>query len=85
MHLYRGRTDQFIGDAVRNPLASQLSARFLQEFRYRPSPSEVTSWQNSLRAMADVLRLADLTDQGILVELQASPHLTSPRLPDHRV
>jgi hypothetical protein len=78
MHLYRGSTDQFIGDAVRNRLASQLAERFLQEFRYRPSTSEVMSWQNSLRAMADVLQLADLTDQGILVELQLP--LTSRRL-----
>lgn len=78
MHLYRGSTDQFVGDAVRNRLASQLSERFLQEFRYRPSTSEVASWQNSLRAMADVLQLADLTDQGILVELQLP--LTSRRL-----
>ncbi len=78
MHLYRGSTDQFIGDAVRNRLAARLSERFFHEFRYRPSTSEVASWQNSLRAMADVLQLAELTDQGILVELQLP--LTSKRL-----
>ena len=78
MHLYRGTTQQFIGDAVRNRLASQLADRFFDEFRYRPSPSEVTSWQNSFRAMSDVLVLADLTDQGILVELKLP--LTSKRL-----
>ncbi len=78
MHLYRGSTDQFIGDAVRARLAGQLADRFFDEYRYRPSPSEVTSWQNSLRAMADVLKLADLTDQGILVELRLP--LTSRRL-----
>jgi DUF2075 family protein len=78
VHLYRGTTEQFIGDAVRNRLAGQLADRFFDEFRYRPSPSEVTSWQNSLRAMADVLALGDLTDQGILVELKLP--LTSKRL-----
>lgn len=78
MHLYRGTTEQFIGDAVRNRLATQLSDRFFDEFRYMPSPSEVTSWQNSLRAMSDVLDLADLKDQGILVELKLP--LTSKRL-----
>ena len=48
MHLYRGTTEQFIGDAVRARLAGRLIDRFFEEYRYRPSPSEVTSWQNSL-------------------------------------
>ncbi len=78
MHLYRGSTEQFIGDAVRARLAGHLADRFFDEYRYRPAESEVRSWQNSLRAMADVLQLADLRDQGILVELQLP--LTSKRL-----
>lgn len=78
MHLYRGTTRQFIADAERERLAGQLADRFLEEFRYRPAPSEVASWQNSLRAMADVLAAADLRDQGILVELRLP--LTSKRL-----
>lgn len=78
MHLYRGSTDQFIADAVRARLAGQLADRFFDEYRYRPAMSEVNAWQNSLRAMADVLQLADLRDQGILVELRLP--LTSKRL-----
>ena len=70
MHLYQGTTQQFIGDATQARLASQLADRFFQEFRYRPSPSEVTSWRNSLGAMATVLQLADLTERGILVEVR---------------
>jgi len=78
VHLYRGTTDRFVGDAVRARLAGLLADRFFEEFRYRPPQSEVNAWQNSLRAMADVLQLADLTDQGILVELRLP--LTSRRL-----
>ncbi len=78
MHLYSGDTDQFVRDAVMSRLAARLSDRFFEEFRYKPAPSEVASWQNSLRAMADVLQLADLRDQGIVVELQLP--LTSKRL-----
>ncbi len=78
MHLYQGTTEQFIGDAVRNRLATQLSARFFQEFRYRAPESEVLAWRNSLAAMANVLQLADLTDQGVLVELKLP--LSSKRL-----
>jgi DUF2075 family protein len=78
MHLYRGSTEQFIGDAVRARLAGLLADRFFDEYRYRPAQSEVNAWQNSLRAMADILQLADLRDQGILVELRLP--LTSKRL-----
>ncbi len=78
MHLYQGTTGQFIGDAARNRMAGQLSDRFFQEFRYRASESEVLAWRNSLGAMASVLQLADLTDQGILVELKLP--LSSKRL-----
>ena len=78
MHLYQGTSEQFIADAVQARLANQLADRFFEEFRYRPSPSEVTSWRNSLGAMAHVLQLADLTDQGILVELKLP--LSSKRL-----
>ena len=70
MHLYQGTTSQFIADATQARLANQLGDRFFQEFRYQPSPSEVTSWRNSLSAMATVLQLADLNDQGILVEVR---------------
>ncbi len=78
MHLYQGTSEQFIADATQARLANQLADRFFDEFRYRPPPSEVHAWQNSLGAMATVLQLADLTDQGILVELKLP--LSSKRL-----
>src|SRR4051812_16466481 len=70
VHLYSGTTVDFVADATRNRLAGVLSEAFFDHFRYQPSRSEVQSWQNSLRAMSDVVGLADLTDQGIAVELQ---------------
>src|SRR5436190_7761473 len=78
MHLYQGSTRQFIGDATQARLANMLSDRFFEEFRYRPAPSEVNSWRNSLGAMATVLQRADLRDQGVLVELKLP--LSSKRL-----
>jgi hypothetical protein len=78
VHLYQGTSEQFIADAVQARLANQLSDRFFQEFRYKPAPSEVMSWQNSLAAMANVVQLADLRDQGIIVELKLP--LSSKRL-----
>ena len=78
VHLYQGTSEQFIADAVQARLANQLADRFFDEFRYRPGQSEVNSWRNSLGAMAHVLQDADLTDQGILVELKLP--LSSKRL-----
>lgn len=78
MHLYQGTSAQFIADAVQARLANQLVERFFQEFRYRPGLAEVNSWRNSLGAMAHVLQLADLRDQGVLVELKLP--LSSKRL-----
>jgi uncharacterized protein len=78
MHLYRGGTQRFIGDATQAKLATLLADRFFQEFRYRPPTSEVSAWQKSLSRLAQVLQVADLTDQGILVELKLP--LSSKRL-----
>jgi hypothetical protein len=78
VHLYQGTSERFIADATQALLANLLSDRFFDEFRYRPAPSEVTSWRNSLAAMANVLQLADLRDQGVLVELKLP--LSSKRL-----
>jgi hypothetical protein len=78
MHLYSGTSVEFISDATRNVIAEKLEQRFLERFRYSPGKSEVRSWQNSLSRMAGVLRDVDLTDNGVVVELQLP--LSSKRL-----
>ena len=70
MHLYSGSTIDFVSDATRNKIAGKLEGAFFQYFRYSPGQSEVRSWQNSLRAMASVVELANLDDNGIVVEFQ---------------
>jgi hypothetical protein len=70
MHLYSGSTEDFVADSVRSRITQKLDDAFFEYFRYHASPSEVRSWQNSLRAMADAVTLADLVDHGIVVELQ---------------
>lgn len=78
MHLYSGSSTDFIADSTRNRIAGMLEDSFFQHFRYRPSQSEVRSWQNSLRAMSSVVDLAGLDDHGVAVELQLP--LSSKRL-----
>lgn len=70
MRLYSGMSREFIQDTVHNRIATKLSDAYFSYFRYRPPASEVASWRNSLRAMAQIVDLARLHDHGILLEYQ---------------
>jgi uncharacterized protein len=78
MRLYAGMSTDFIKEAARNQISERLRDAFFAYYRFKPSPSEVNSWRNSLRAMKDVLDLASLHDHGILPEYQLP--LSSKRL-----
>lgn len=78
MQLYAATSRQFIEDTIRHRIDKKLQRAFYDHFRYKPSPSEVRSWENSLIRMSSVLQYADLTDNGILLEYQLP--LTSKRL-----
>ena len=78
MRLYAGMSQNFIHDTVHNQIAGKLSEAFIKHFRYKPSPNEVNSWRNSLRAVSDVFQLAHLDDHGVILEFQLP--LTSRRL-----
>ena len=78
MKLYSGSAAEFVHDATRNQIADKLKAAFFAHFRFNPSPGEVGSWRNSLRAMSDVVHHGDLMDSGVLLEYQLP--LSSKRL-----
>lgn len=78
MRLYSGMSQNFIRDTVHNQIAGMLSDAFIKHYRYKPSPNEVTSWRNSLRAVSDVFQVAQLEDHGVILEFQLP--LTSRRL-----
>ena len=78
MHLYTGSSKQFMNDVVQNRIAESMRNTFFNHFRFSPSPNEVRSWQNSLRAMCNVLQHGSFDDNGIIVEYQLP--LTSKRL-----
>src|SRR5262245_12024443 len=58
MRLYSGMSEDFIRDTTRNRIAERLRDAFFAYYRYNPSPAEINSWRNSLRAMTDVLDIA---------------------------
>jgi len=70
MRLYAGSSGQFVEDTVQNQVAGKLKNAFFSHFRYNPPHAEITSWQNSLRAMALVLQHGDLLDHGVFLEYQ---------------
>jgi len=78
MRLYAGTSKEFIRDTVHNQIAEKLRDSFFNHYRFKPSPGEVTSWRNSLRAVSQVFELGDLRDHGVLLEYQLP--LTSKRL-----
>lgn len=78
MQLYAGSSGQFIDDAVQNQIARKLEASFFDYYRYKPSPGEVKSWQNSLSRMCMVLQHGGFKDQGVILEYQLP--LSSKRL-----
>jgi DUF2075 family protein len=70
MHLYEGTSLAFVEDATLSRIGDKIAASFFDHFRYRAPASEVASWKNSLRAMADTVDYAHLNDHGVIVEWQ---------------
>jgi hypothetical protein len=70
MRLYSGTSQQFVEDNFQNQIAEKLKLAFFENFRFNPSPNEVGSWRNSLRAMSLVIEHSKLLDQGVLLEYQ---------------
>ena len=78
MRLYAGSSQQFIMDTIQNQIADKLRNAFFNYYRFSPSPGEIMSWRNSLRAMSNVFQYANLMDHGVILEYQLP--LTSRRL-----
>lgn len=70
MRLYAGTSLQFIEDTTQNQIAEKLKQAFFEYFRSNPSPSEMNSWRNSLRALSLTFESAKLLDHGIILEYQ---------------
>lgn len=68
--LYQGPTTDFVEQATQNRIAETLRQAFFSYSGFEPSPSEMRSWRNSLRALANAVSSARLDDHGILLEFQ---------------
>lgn len=70
MELYVGSARQFLRDSMENRLSPLMEEAWFAHTGYKATEAEVRSWRNSLRAMADVVRMADFDEQGVLLEYQ---------------
>lgn len=68
MRLFAGAVDEFCQQIAADKLVPALEQSFAAQMLHRPSPSEVTSWANSLPILAEDLQQAELQDAGIVVE-----------------
>src|SRR3989344_5873840 len=78
MRLYSGTSTDFVSKSIHNEIADKLKDAFFDYYRFNPSPNEVRSWQNSLRALSQVFQYSQLDDHGVILEYQLP--LTSKRL-----
>lgn len=68
MSLYTSSARDFILSCQDGHIARLLANAFQRYYGYRPGASEITSWRNSLAAIAEVFAQAGFDDQGILLE-----------------
>ena len=68
MQLYTGISSQFIELVEKSQIEYIIENSFKKQIGYSPSPSEVNSWKNSLKAMSYVIKDTGLDDLGVIVE-----------------
>jgi uncharacterized protein len=68
--LWCGPTTGFCEEVTQGRIAEVLRQAWFDDRGFEPSASEQRSWRNSLRALGNAVRLAGLTDHGILLEYQ---------------
>ncbi|HNT29557.1 MAG TPA: DUF2075 domain-containing protein [bacterium] len=70
MLVYSDSTDQFMGDVRRNVLTSVMQDKYYLMLGRHPGAAEVAAFQNSLPRVGDLIELAQLTDNHIVLEYQ---------------
>ncbi len=68
MRLYSGSAQQFVDDVTNARIVPTLTAAFEGVFGWTPTPSERTSWSNSLEKVRNLLSASGLWDTGVMLE-----------------
>lgn len=70
MRIYQGTTQEFIQDTVHNRITDKIKEHFETYYGRRASPSEITSWTNSLQFLKNVVEHASPPDNMIALEYE---------------
>ena len=70
MELYWGTTGDFVEQTTQNRISETLRSAFFAHAGFDPSPSELRSWRNSLKALANALTHGGFLEHGIFLEFQ---------------
>jgi len=68
MELWHGLVKEFIKEGKSEALSGKMMLAFWNHHRYQPSDSEVRSWDNSLKRLAEFSENSNLQDCGIVLE-----------------
>lgn len=68
MKLYAGTSNEFVQDALENRLDAKIKAAYESYFYKIANPREVASWTYSLQFVKNLIELASLNDNMIMVE-----------------
>jgi uncharacterized protein len=78
VYLYSAAGSLFVEDVLLNRIAEKLKISFADQLNRNVSPGELNAWRNSLQSFAHVLSHYELTNVGVVLEMQLP--LTSKRL-----
>jgi DUF2075 family protein len=70
MKLYSGAIEEFVQDTVQNKVADKIRSSFESYYGHRVSPSEMTSWTNSLQFLKNVLEKSSPSENMIVLEYE---------------
>src|SRR3989344_4239074 len=70
MRLYEATMQEFKEDVIFNRIADKIAKRFQECYQRNANPAEVRSCDNSLRRLRDVIEMANLLENRIVVEYE---------------
>lgn len=70
MLIYEGSIKRFFDDVRENRISDVMAEAFASKLGRRPGFSEVNSWQNSLSRVKDLIEIAELNDNMIVLEYE---------------
>lgn len=68
MELYQGLCQDFVHITTTNTISQKLTNAYYNHYGYHPSNNEILSWQNSLNQFREIIKKANLLEQGIKLE-----------------